>query len=70
MALKSCLVGFAVMVLGERPSSKDWAGAGVAFAAVSGFLQIPREDIVRLYNEYRAGQFGRVSVGSNGGNLI
>jgi hypothetical protein len=28
-----------------------------------------REDIVRLYNEYRAGQFERVSVGSNGRNL-
>ena len=29
-----------------------------------------REDIVRLYNEYRAGQFERVSVGSNGRNLL
>ena len=29
-----------------------------------------REDIVRLYNEHRAGQFERVSVGSNGRNLI
>jgi hypothetical protein len=70
MALKSCLVGFAVMVLGERPSSKDWAGAGVTFAAVPRFFADSREDIVRLYNEHRAGQFERVSVGSNGRNLI
>jgi hypothetical protein len=29
-----------------------------------------REDIVRLYNEYRARQFEPVSVGSNGRNFI
>ena len=68
MALKSCLVGFAVMVLGERAFSKDWAGAGVTFAAVPRFFADSREDIVRLYNEHRAGQFER--VGSNGRNLI
>ena len=37
-------------------------------AAVSGFAD-SRGDIVRLYNEYRAGQFERVGVGSNGRNF-
>jgi hypothetical protein len=68
MALKSCLVGFAVTVLGERPFSKDWAGAGVPCGLR--LFADSREDIVRLYNEHRAGQFERVSVGSNGRNLI